>query len=167
MSLEQLAFDMDARETPDADDCLYAAGFFDGEGCVSLGNYKTGRSGKKIVRAQLVVGNTNLPVLEWLRDRWGGKIYRKRDTIERRPQWQWMLSERHMGAFLDDVVPLLRVKGPAAANAQAFVRLKLARRKHSRTTPEETARLIPFLQAHQALELDLRPRTRGRRKDVA
>ncbi len=164
---QQLAFDMDARQAPDINDCLYAAGFFDGEGCVSLGNYDNGaKKGKKIVRAQLILGNTNLLVLEWLRDRWGGKIYRKRDTIERRPQWQWFLSERHMGAFLDDVLPFLKVKTPAASNAQAFIRLKLARRKYSRISPEERAQFLPFLKAHQALELDLRPNVLKRRKSA-
>lgn len=166
--MQQLAFDIDARQAPQERDCLYAAGFFDGEGCVSLGLYDNGaKKGKRVVRGQLVLANTNLSVLEWLRDNWGGRIYRKRDTIERRPQWQWFLGEKHMGAFLDDVLPFLKVKAPAAANAQAFLRLKLQRRKFSRVSPEETARLIPFLQAHQALELDLRPDKRGRRTKVA
>ena len=114
-----------------------------------------------------VAVNTDLPVLEWYRNRWGGGIYRKKDTIERRPQWVWQLHEGRLLAFLEDIAPHQKIKGPATENAIAFLRLKLARRKYSKVTPEEQARLLPFLKAHQALNLDLRPDRRGRRRKVA
>lgn len=147
---QQLAFDMDPREAPDAAECLYAAGFFDGEGCISLG--PTGRT----VRAQMVLGNTNLPVLEWLREHWGGQIYAKKDRIQRRPQWQWRLNESRTAVFLDDIGPFVKVKAPAIGNARAFLRLKLQRRPGARVTAAERADLLPFLEAHRALELDKR-----------
>ena len=150
---------LEPRQVPDRDDCIYAAGFFDGEGCVNL--TLSGR-GKKAVTAQMILGNTDLAVLEWLRDRWGGGLYKKSDRIQRRPQWQWVLWESRMLPYLDDIAPFVKVKAPALRNAQAFLRLKVQRRKHSYVTPDESAQYLAFLKAHQELELDLRPRHRRR-----
>ena len=122
---EQLALDLEARLTPDREDSLYAAGFTDGEGCISVNRYP----GSGTFRAQIVIQVTTLPVLEWLRDRWGGKIYAANPAGVRRRQqsWQWAINrDQQQLDFLMDVRPFLKVKGEVVDNALAFLRLKMA-----------------------------------------
>lgn len=91
----------------------YIAGFFDGEGCI-LANYS------RQIHYKVLISNTNLTVLEEIRDYIGLGNVRQGDgsnipcynlTIECKPD---------VKAFLTRFVPLLRVK-----KAQALVMLEL------------------------------------------
>jgi hypothetical protein len=94
----------------------YAAGFFDGEGSINIR-----RPGKKPKCAghKLVVSlaqTVEAPLL-WLRERWGGSITRlARPTLT----WEWSVSCRLAGRFLQDVLPFLIVKRKEAEVAIAF-----------------------------------------------
>ncbi len=152
MKAEQLAFDLPARLTPDVADSLYAAGFFDGEGCVSVG-----KVGKKtpIYRSQVNVQQTVLLPLEWLRDRWGGKIYNshppgKRNRVQ---SWQWVLPEGRQAAFLEDVLPYLKVKRPVVENALSLLRLKAKRPRGEKLTETSRAEHEAHVQTHRGFGL--------------
>lgn len=56
----------------------YAAGFFDGEGAVSILRVRPRRSGKgrDIYKVLVIVVNTNRPVLERFQGQFGGKLYK-------------------------------------------------------------------------------------------
>lgn len=154
MRTEQLAFDLPARLTPDVADCIWAAAFLDAEGSVNLTTNKTGP-----VRAQIVVTNTHVPILEWYRDRWGGAIYRhgkmrSQHDNRRRPAFMWVLhAPVGILPFLRDIRPHLKIKIPQTDNAIAFLELKAQRRKHARMTAEQKAEDARFLEAHRALDL--------------
>lgn len=135
--------------TPDLADCIWAAGFFDGEGCVNM--TRATKSGH--VKAQAIISNCELSVLEWYRLHWGGAIYASRPGTQRQPAFQWQLSEARMTPFLEDVRPFLKIKTPQTDNCLAYLRLRAERRKHSHMSQAERQSYEPFLKAHRELDL--------------
>ncbi len=87
----------------DINTILYTAGFFDGEGYVGFGF-----RGRKEIR----IANTNIEVLEFLKSKWGGRIYARKITPPRhKPAWDWVLLEKEkVKFFLETTRPYLIVK---------------------------------------------------------
>jgi hypothetical protein len=84
----------------------YAAGFFDGEGCVYMARTRPMSSANRpAFQLQTIVTNTNREPLEWLQQRWRGYIYAMSERQNgSRPGWQWRLQgSRQAGAFLRDL----------------------------------------------------------------
>lgn len=107
---------------PTATDIAYAAGILDGEGTVCLN--MTGKPGAKLPRAVVNITNQNTELLEWLRDRWGGRIYEL--TGNRRRGWPicWALQFTKRGearAFLASATPYLIVKRQRADIVTRFL----------------------------------------------
>ena len=109
---------------PTREDIAYAAGLFDGEGCVSI--TVSGRNkNRPSYRVQVIVASTDKQVLDWLKERWRGNVYsQKRDAPHHRPGWQWHLAEGEAIPFLETIRLHLKIKGPATDNALPFLWLK-------------------------------------------
>jgi len=98
-------------------DTHYAAGFFDGEGCVYIGKNKPRRdrqSASPDYRLYVKIGNTYRAVLEQFRERWGGSIYSYPPKANRRRMHDWAIVSNQAVAFLKDIVALLKEKQLAA-----------------------------------------------------
>lgn len=87
----------------------YAAGFFDGEGCVQLRYAKgTIQYHKQIVAA---IGQSSLPVLTAHKDKYGGSIYqRKMSNCGIKQMWDWKVFTVTACNFYEDILPYLIVK---------------------------------------------------------
>jgi hypothetical protein len=88
---------------------VYTAGFFDGEGCVTSGNY----NGVSSVRINLA--QKHLPVLLDIQKRWGGGIskHSQQDDV-----WMlWMSKQKETKTFLEAIYPHVRVKKKEVAYA--------------------------------------------------
>jgi hypothetical protein len=82
----------------------YAAGIIDGEGNIYVARTRTGY-------VRVSVRNTNLEVLEWLREQFGGQIAHNRDDRpNRRPCFTWYLNYQDSLEFLSLVEPYLIIK---------------------------------------------------------
>lgn len=103
--------------SPTATDKAYAAGFFDGEGSINI-RLPVRRSGYRLV---VSVAQTRIAPLEWLCQRWGGKVTPIKRT---NPTWSWSLCSQQAGAFLSDVLGFLIVKRAEADIAVAFQKRK-------------------------------------------
>lgn len=97
-------------------DCAYAAGLFDGEGCVQIVRtpaHKRVRHKEAGLGLTANVVNTDRPVLEWLQERWGGNLQRKvisPGTLTRvRPDY-WILHGKRAGYFLTCIQPYSKIK---------------------------------------------------------
>jgi hypothetical protein len=94
-------------------DIAYAAGFFDGEGCVQLYMRKSGRTKNCLTTALSAYGTDSTP-LYWLHQRWGGSIKwdetPKRLGTGRRPVCRWVVFSKEAEVFAKDVRPFLLVK---------------------------------------------------------
>jgi hypothetical protein len=99
-------------------ECAYAAGLFDGEGTVWVG----------LAKLQVVWTNTNLTLLRWIQERWGGAIYKQTPhglANTAHPVYQLRQNSlAEQAAVLRDMEPFLVQKGALARNALAFADLK-------------------------------------------
>lgn len=96
-------------------DAAWLAGIFDGEGCVLI---------KNLSSVCVCISNTDLPMLEAVRDLAGGKIRLQRKPTERNlPCWEWYAYGPDQRAFIEAIRPYARVKAPQLDVASDFPRL--------------------------------------------
>lgn len=99
-------------------DAAYAAGLFDGEGCILISRNPSGS-----YWLQVRVTNTNRDVLEWFKARFGGCIGVQgaaRGHKRARPCWYWSQYSNGAAAFLVEVMPHLIIKRKQAKVAIQF-----------------------------------------------
>lgn len=94
---------IDAVVQPSHDDCVYAAGLFDGEGSIHIASL----NGGYCYQPRLSIAQKDARVLVWVRERWGGAIYIN-DT-SRVGRWDVGKLGRIL-TFIKDIEPYLKVK---------------------------------------------------------
>lgn len=100
----------------------YAAGFFDGEGCINVSSLR----GKPFVR--ILVVNTNIDILEKLQQTWGGDIQKNyKPKSHWKQAYTWRLQHSACLEFLQDIYPYLVVKKNQAEAAFMFFNVKPGR----------------------------------------
>jgi hypothetical protein len=124
----------------------WAAGFFDGEGCVS--GYEGLYHGYRRWQFALIVAQVVPGPLDELQRVWGGSISAKVPSNPRHsPQWRWLISGREAAEFLEDVLPYLRVKRKAAEAA-----MPVMFRTHSHGIPYSDAEVMTRREAVVTLQ---------------
>ncbi len=102
----------------------YIAGFFDGEGSVTIGRSPSG-SGQPNHTLVAAIGNTNQEILVWAHSLFGGHLcLRKRNNPKWKDMLQWSLQTCKALAFLEAIRPYLRVKAQVVDVAIAYQRTK-------------------------------------------
>jgi hypothetical protein len=101
----------------DEDDCFgvsvadaaWAAGFFDGEGCIVGSRTKTG--GRYYFTLLVAVGQVDIRPLEHLKELFGGSIqHQYSSTTKRQTLHQWIVTSGLARHFLRTILPYLWVK---------------------------------------------------------
>lgn len=113
----------------------YAAGFFDGEGCIQI-NPKKSQPNTFLVEVRIT--NTNLEVLQWFKNNFGGSVGSQppnKDVKECKPCWYWAVACRIANAFLKTIIPFLVIKREQAQIAIDF-QSKIKRGCNRLTTEE-------------------------------
>lgn len=107
-------------------DAAYAAGILDGEGSISMTRVGgQARKEKAYWRIVIAVSNCDLPLVEFMHDRWGGaKMVGMDRGANKRPQHRWTVVGNNARAFLQDVRPHLIVKAERAGWAQEVLDLQ-------------------------------------------
>ena len=109
----------------------YVAGFFDGEGSVSIFIYS-----KKYHRLCVSVAQRGEHWLEPFREIWGGQVTSKGSGKNRKREChQWQVVMNDAEKFLQDVLPYLKVKKAQAVLALEF-RNKCRNISRGKITPE-------------------------------
>jgi len=91
----------------------YIAGFFDGEGCVTITNY-TYTNGKQYFSLQLHIANTNYSVLGYIQSKFGGTIYSRNNGGNRKIGHFLRLHSEKAKYMLESIYPYLKVKSRQA-----------------------------------------------------
>lgn len=91
-------------------DVIYAAGFFDGEGCIGIGRLKCHRRATRAYRTQVALTQASKPVILWLRETFGGNVATLHLSGNRKRAWQWSAVGRDAELFIIAVLPYLKVK---------------------------------------------------------
>jgi hypothetical protein len=94
----------------------WAAGFFDGEGCVF--GYDGIQRGYRRFTFGLLVSQVAPEPLDELHHGWGGSVRCAASGNPRhQDQWRWSVRGHEAAVFLEDILPYLRVKRAAAETA--------------------------------------------------
>lgn len=92
----------------------WTAGFFDGEGSVSISirqrKKKPYRGCNDIHTLVVRVANTHKGCLDRLAQAFGGKVYKQKVREGCKQQWQWLVQSKLAREFLEEVLPYLYVK---------------------------------------------------------
>ena len=116
----------------------YAAGFFDGEGCVNCSSSRN----NSFVR--ILVVNTNIDVLNAFQAVWGGDI---NANYKQKAHWKqaytWRLQHKAATNFLTEILPFLIIKRQQAEAAIAFNQLRPG--QGNKWTEESKAQAADFL----------------------
>ena len=103
------------------DDLIYFAGFFDGEGCVSIARQKKTWGNKDQTyfhRLRINVAQKDPSVLKQLYDIVGGTMHCSNGV------WKWYADDAAAVQFLETITPFLRVKKLQAELALEFSKTK-------------------------------------------
>ena len=101
----------------DEPEVAWAAGYIDGEGCISVS--RNGKGNEQYL-LRLTVSSTFLRSLSKLQRLFGGTIYGPRSRQSCRPSWVWSAGIRETQAALSQMLPYLTVKESQARVALAF-----------------------------------------------
>jgi hypothetical protein len=117
----------DPTVEPSQADYWYAAGFVDGEGCITVRESGTTINHQARLRgwnpswyASVTVSQAvpNDFVLRWMQERWGGSLRRKPEgKANAREAYEWCIVGQQAYRFLEGVLPMLKVKPEQARNA--------------------------------------------------
>ena len=113
------------------------AAFIDGEGSIMISVLKANR--RPHHRLQVVVSNTNINLMTWLKRTFGGSVYSSNwDDGRKKRIFRWQLNERQAEIILKGVERYLLIKQEQALLALAFKASKWQRRWGSdRLIPDE------------------------------
>jgi hypothetical protein len=104
-------------------DIAYAAGLFDGEGCVRIRRLRREDRRGGIEHMLLTeICNTHLKPIEWLIGHFGGRVYRSSYADKRgyKPLWRWTITGARAKPFLELIKPYTKIKEPQIAVALEF-----------------------------------------------
>jgi hypothetical protein len=122
-----------------SDEVAYTAGFFDGEGCVSIARYL--KRGRPYHCLAIIFTNTDFQVLEWLHRRWGGYLSKPTHLDPRwRPCRNLRLSAGPALPLLRAMLPYLIVKKSQVEIALEFIDAKSANRGGRQGDPAAIAK---------------------------
>jgi len=115
----------DPTVEPSEADYWYAAGFVDGEGCITVRESGTTSGHQAKLRgwnpswyASVTISQVDPRPLQWMQARWGGSLRPMRTRREReRPAWEWAIVGQQAYRFLDGVLFMLKCKDAQARNA--------------------------------------------------
>ena len=84
-------------------DKAYVAGFFDGEGYISIE--------KKQLNLRVGIANTNKDIMEWIHINFGGQMQKvNAEKYKHKPCYLWRASSKQAENFLKYIYPFLKVK---------------------------------------------------------
>ena len=96
---------------PNLEDVIYTAGLLDGESTITANNRLGIPTGRQAVHFRVLLSNTFLPITEWLRKTWGGKVYNvKQAKAVYKPIRVWYISAKEAANVLSQVSPYLKIK---------------------------------------------------------
>lgn len=133
----------------------YAAGFFDGEGCVSIIQTKSA-AGAVHYRLAVMITQADETPLRWFQQRFGGRSYEvanNRSQLTNYPRTCWALhfNGQEAASLLQQIEPLLLVKREQVQNALAFIAVKADGPRGRKTPADVRARLAALHTRHRQL----------------
>ena len=104
------------------EELAYFAGILDGEGCFCLHSHTAKPSFRGHIYACAIhVGNTDIRLLQWIADRFGGRVFaEQRQNAKWKDVWRWYARTDDMDVWLPAVLPYLIIKRDQAELLMAY-----------------------------------------------
>lgn len=119
-------------------DLAWAAGFFDGEGCILIR-----KSSKNAHAIRITISQVNPSPIKKFKDLFGGHIsYQRPKNQKWSSQWKWEQDSKSASETLKNLLPYLLVKQDVAALALEFQSFK--KDKGYKLTPVDFKRELKF-----------------------
>ena len=96
--------------TPTEIDFPYLAGLIDSEGCFRIKKWKPKNRPNSVYNITVEIGNTKLPILPWLVERFGGSVVFIAAKTNKKASATWTLSAAALYAILPKIRPFLVTK---------------------------------------------------------
>lgn len=115
----------------------YLAGIIDGEGSIAIEvQSKSIRWNRKCdyYSLRLLVINTNLPLLNWIQENFGGTIRQRPDIENRRRCYRWNIFSHNAAEILKECQPYMIVKKP---HTEIFIKFAETMSKSNSRLSEE------------------------------
>lgn len=130
----------------------YAAGIFDGEGCVGIWGNPHVKS--RALMLHVHITNTNKEVLDLFAKRFGSTVQlRKPATRKHQAIYRWAINSDHAISFLDQVYQFLVIKKEQVDVAREFQRF-INERRPARLAAKRTRRgMLPLPQEEQEMRI--------------
>jgi hypothetical protein len=110
-----------ARPRVARDDCIWAAGLFEGEGTATI---TSGGSSRRHTRVVAMLSSTDKEVVEFFQARWAASavtLHTPKTSPRARPAWTWVLSGWRAGQFFEAILPHVRTTRVRAKIALALL----------------------------------------------
>jgi len=133
-------------------DYAYVAGFFDGEGSVSI--VKSDRSKFRpnpspMWGLRITISNQHLPILQWMHKEFNGALFTQ--TSGKSGVYRLILQTKQAENFLQKIQPWIRVKKGQVELALTFQEIRASRFSRYRLTEEEITLYDTIMLAMQTL----------------
>jgi hypothetical protein len=130
---------------PTAEETAYIAGFFDGEGWITVKNFRAG-NGRRHIFLEAGIAQNDQVVLFWIASKLGGRV---KQWKQRKCSYWTVTTQAEQLVFLTSVLPYVRVKRAKVEAALAFLVVKQAHNGKHRgaqrlTEAEREAQEIAF-----------------------
>jgi len=121
----------------------WAAGFFDGEGSISLSKHRINKGRYISFLLHMKASQNSLEPLLTLKSLFGGSIYRKRRNPEKNwaDSWEWVLTGKAVSRVCSELLPYLQVKNGQASLAIQYTEIASHHGRHNRSQPRTHAEL--------------------------
>lgn len=106
-------------------DFTYLAGLIDSEGCFRIKKWKPKDKPNYVYAINLEIGNTRMPIFEYLTSRFGGNIGFIKAKENKRASALWSISAFALSQIIKRILPYLIVKKPVAEKIIEFYETNL------------------------------------------
>lgn len=110
----------------------YAAGLFDGEGYVGIDSVCISNGKRRLphLGLRIVISQKDGAIMDWLKDNFGGNVYRQRNGSQYYI-YRWRIHSEKAEQFLRFIYPYVLIKKPQVDLALSFNEEKKKRAKDS------------------------------------
>jgi len=95
-------------------DWAYLAGFFDGEGCITLAPSQTDGKWNKTFILRVQLASTNEWAIQAVKFACGGVVSIDRQQGNHKLAYRWVITANKARVFLEQILPYLKIKKPLA-----------------------------------------------------
>ena len=121
------------------EDLIYLAGFFDGEGCVSITKSKNRKTGF-IYAPRISIVNTNKSIMVWINSLINGGVQKRYSKGNNKTKLEWQLTRlKDILKFTQLFKPYVKVKKRQLEVMEKFIKIRLSKPfgHHSYSIQEE------------------------------